>query len=224
VTMSKLHAPNPHCECANAGYCTRHQINKSHYHFQCCKGVSGAADCGEKMWRAWELERLGAELRSGVVPMLDSDWPCSNSDLLNPLGPHPLKKTSIPQETQQQKKEALEKKLHESPVGLPGTRVKYLIMTDWKQHARKNCACDARARQMDELGCDGCREKIDTCVEWLMEGAAERHWIRPVVALLSEDRTWMKFLSLHTDRDITPQQVARSLIDKAINIERERVG
>ena len=211
--------PNPHCGCSQAGYCSRHQMEKSHYHYQCCLGVSGAADCGLKMWIAWELGRLGAT--EPADPVLEPEWPCSNVNLLNPHDPRPNK--PIPQ-TRPPMKELLEKKLAQSPVGLPGTRVKYLVLTEWKQRARRNCKCDERARQMDDLGCDGCREKIDTCVEWLMEGAAERYWLRPIVALISEDRIWMKPLRKLTDKDITPEDVARSIVTRSIEIEEERVN
>ena len=96
--------PNPHCVCSQAGYCSRHQIEKSHYHYQCCLGVSGAVDCGLKMWIAWELGRLGAT--KPADPVLEPEWPCSNVNLLNPHGPRSNK--PIPQ-TRPPMKELLEK-------------------------------------------------------------------------------------------------------------------
>jgi hypothetical protein len=40
--------------------------------------------------------------------------------------------------------------------------------------ATPNCSCNARARTMDEKGCDWCEANIDEIVGWLREEAAKR--------------------------------------------------
>ena len=52
--------PNPNCVCEMAGYCQRHQINKSDHLHQMCKGIAPTVDCGRKYWIAWEQGMLGA--------------------------------------------------------------------------------------------------------------------------------------------------------------------
>lgn len=53
-------AGNPHCECAAAGWCKRHQMEKTARDFELCKGIAGTIDCGRKYWLAWENGKLGA--------------------------------------------------------------------------------------------------------------------------------------------------------------------
>lgn len=52
--------PNALCECPLAGYCHRHQMNKSQHQWEMCRGVAPTVDCGRKYWIAWEKGMLGA--------------------------------------------------------------------------------------------------------------------------------------------------------------------
>ncbi len=51
---------NPLCECDGAGFCGRHQMNKSQTLFSMCKGTANCSDCGRKYWTAWERGHVGA--------------------------------------------------------------------------------------------------------------------------------------------------------------------
>jgi len=55
----------------------------------------------------------------------------------------------------------------------PGTELKKLLKKVGIV-AKPNCSCNARARVMDEKGCDWCEQNIDTIVGWLREEAAKR--------------------------------------------------
>lgn len=55
----------------------------------------------------------------------------------------------------------------------PGTELKKLLALVGIT-ATPNCSCNARARTMDERGCDWCEEHIDDIVGWLREEAARR--------------------------------------------------
>ena len=51
---------NKLCECAAAGFCNRHQMEKNQTLYNACKGELGTGDCGRKYWDAWENGRAGA--------------------------------------------------------------------------------------------------------------------------------------------------------------------
>lgn len=55
----------------------------------------------------------------------------------------------------------------------PGTELKKLL-TKVGIRASPNCSCNAKARIMDERGCDWCDENIDTIVGWLRDEATKR--------------------------------------------------
>lgn len=60
------------------------------------------------------------------------------------------------------------------PAGGPGTELKSLLsMIGIK--ASPNCSCNARARKMDEMGVEWCRDNVTTIVGWLQEEASKRH-------------------------------------------------
>lgn len=61
------------------------------------------------------------------------------------------------------------------PTRGPGTELKKLL-AGWpfRIAAKATCPCNARARLMDERGCDWCQEHIDEIVGWLGEEAAKR--------------------------------------------------
>lgn len=62
-----------------------------------------------------------------------------------------------------------------APAAGPGTELKKLL-AGWPFRivASPNCSCNARARTMDERGCDWCEANIDTIVGWLREEATKR--------------------------------------------------
>jgi len=62
---------------------------------------------------------------------------------------------------------------HSRPSAGPGTALKRLISTIGIT-ATPNCSCNARAAEMDALGCDWCESNIDTIVGWLREEAEKR--------------------------------------------------
>jgi hypothetical protein len=59
------------------------------------------------------------------------------------------------------------------PTRGPGTELKKLLATVGIT-ATPDCSCNARARTMDERGCDWCQEHIDEIVGWLREEAGRR--------------------------------------------------
>jgi hypothetical protein len=58
---------NPLCECTGAGFCERHQMNKSETLYSMCKGTANCADCGRKYWTAWEKGLVGATAPANPV-------------------------------------------------------------------------------------------------------------------------------------------------------------
>lgn len=67
--------PNPHCNCAAAGFCTRHKMNKSEREVQLCKGeATDKPDCGFRFWVAWENGRAGATAPENPVTV--RTWEC----------------------------------------------------------------------------------------------------------------------------------------------------
>lgn len=65
------------------------------------------------------------------------------------------------------------RKTYATRPGGPGTELKALLKTIGIV-AKANCACNQRARVMDEQGCDWCEEHIDEIVGWLREEAGRR--------------------------------------------------
>jgi hypothetical protein len=63
----------------------------------------------------------------------------------------------------------------EKPTRGPGTELKKLL-AGWpfRIMAKPNCSCNARARTMDERGCDWCSANEGTIIGWLREEAAKR--------------------------------------------------
>ena len=51
---------NPHCECAAAGWCHRHKMEKPHHLHQMCQGNAPTSNGGILYWKAWERGLLGA--------------------------------------------------------------------------------------------------------------------------------------------------------------------
>ena len=69
----------------------------------------------------------------------------------------------------------------ESPRrGGPGTELKYIIarcqklLPWWDMQPRKGCGCNDTARWMDQLGPDGCEQKLDLIVNRLEDEAKRR--------------------------------------------------
>lgn len=59
------------------------------------------------------------------------------------------------------------------PTHGPGTELKKLLKKVGIT-ASPNCSCNARAKTMDQWGCDKCEERIDEIVGWLREEATKR--------------------------------------------------
>ena len=59
------------------------------------------------------------------------------------------------------------------PDCLAGTALKSLLASIGIA-STPNCACNARARDMDTRGCDWCEQNMDTIVGWLREQAEAR--------------------------------------------------
>ena len=51
---------NPKCECECAGFCPRHQMDKTAREVELCQGIANTPDGGLKYWQAWERGELGA--------------------------------------------------------------------------------------------------------------------------------------------------------------------
>lgn len=171
---------NKHCECAVAGWCKRHQIEKHARHFAYCQGTSKSADCGLDHWLAWEQGRLGAT--EPANPVRDPEWPCEGGKIVRR---DPLEPVTYGDECR------------------VGQRVKKILRERYKITAKPGCLCNRRAKKMDQLGCSGCRDRLDDCVGWLKEGAAERVWLRPLVTMFGG----------------TVDQWARKLVAEAITLE-----
>jgi len=60
-----------------------------------------------------------------------------------------------------------------APTHGPGTELKKLLKLVGIT-ASPDCSCNARARTMDEKGCDWCEQNLDEIVGWLREEAAKR--------------------------------------------------
>jgi hypothetical protein len=60
-----------------------------------------------------------------------------------------------------------------APTHGPGTELKKLLKLVGIT-ASPDCSCNARARTMDEQGCDWCEQNLDEIVGWLREEAAKR--------------------------------------------------
>jgi len=59
------------------------------------------------------------------------------------------------------------------PTHGPGTELKKLLAKVGIT-ASPDCSCNARARTMDEKGCDWCEANLDEIVDWLREEATKR--------------------------------------------------
>lgn len=67
----------------------------------------------------------------------------------------------------------------------PGTEL-HRLLGRFGIHMKRGCACKARVVQMNKWGCDGCRENVETIIEWLKEEAAKRRlpFFSPAARLL----------------------------------------
>lgn len=65
----------------------------------------------------------------------------------------------------------------------PGTELKKLLA--WFAVESDSCQCESHATQMDAWGPDGCRERMDTIVGWLLEEAERRGWPSGVASRLA---------------------------------------
>ena len=181
---------NHHCECDSPGFCTRHQLNKNQRDFRNCKGISNTGDCGKKYWLGWEQGTLGATAPEN--PILDIDWECSGHLV----------------ESQISKRDIFGQKISDQQrICMVGSRLKELIHDKYGLKSKVGCRCNKRAAEMDKMGCEECERNIDTLVEWLSEGAAERTWIRPIVKVFGG----------------TVRAKAKELIEEAISLEQSRV-
>jgi 2-polyprenyl-3-methyl-5-hydroxy-6-metoxy-1,4-benzoquinol methylase len=68
---------NPLCECPVAGFCKRHQMQKTIRQHQLCRGTAETVDCGRKYWLAWERGQSGAT--APAVPVVDPPSFCNGN-------------------------------------------------------------------------------------------------------------------------------------------------
>jgi len=59
-------------------------------------------------------------------------------------------------------------------TGGPGSELKVLLKNWLGITANPNCSCNAKARQMDEWGCEVCEQRIEQIVDWLGDEARRR--------------------------------------------------
>lgn len=75
------------------------------------------------------------------------------------------------------------------PIGYgPGTELK-AILASIGINPSVHCSCNARMRQMDEWGIEGCEEHFDTIIGWLEEKAAEWGWVKAAEAAAPNENT-----------------------------------
>ena len=60
------------------------------------------------------------------------------------------------------------------PTHGPGTELKKILSNVFGITSTPDCACNARADEMDRMGSDWCAANIDTIVGWLREQATAR--------------------------------------------------
>lgn len=81
-----------------------------------------------------------------------------------------------------------EKEIRPWPLGFgPGTELK-AILSSVGINPSANCSCNARMRQMDEWGVEGCKENFDTIVGWLEEKAADWGWTKAAENAIPPDQ------------------------------------
>ena len=68
---------NQNCKCELAGFCERHQIEKTERQFALCKAAVNAVDCWSH-WKSWEAGGMGA---TAVDDPIQPDWPCGSGEL-----------------------------------------------------------------------------------------------------------------------------------------------
>jgi hypothetical protein len=67
----------------------------------------------------------------------------------------------------------------------PGTEL-HRLLGRFGIHMKRGCSCKGRMVQMNKWGVDGCRENVDTIIEWLKEEATKRRlpFFSPAARLL----------------------------------------
>lgn len=145
---------NKYCECAAAGFCSRHQITKTPRTFDHCRGVSNLEDCGYKYWKAWEEGRLGATVPEEPQVAL---WDCKN-DL-----------------------EQVETKIYYTPnAGLNegvGTEVAKILKM-FRIKPVVGCKCNSLMAKMDAWGPEVCRENMDYIIEEMLKNSKRYYWAK----------------------------------------------
>ncbi len=179
---------NELCRCAEPGYCDRHKMVKNERLWKCCRGEGGSLDCGQKEWRAWEQGLLGATEPEDSQPFIE--WECRRQNLGFPKPGSRL----------------LRPRVQAHNKGRVGSRAKALIKERYKVIPKGGCKCTQNASKMDSMGCDGCEEKFDECVEMLLEGAKSIWYVSPVVWFMGDDKV---------------REEAGELLREAIRLERE---
>lgn len=66
--------------------------------------------------------------------------------------------------------------------GGPGTELKRLL-AKLGIRATGGCGCNGRARQMDKMGAEWCRERVDTIAGWMVEEGKKRFRVRFPLAM-----------------------------------------
>lgn len=178
--------PNPLCECPVAGFCQRHQIEKTPHLHKLCQGVAPTSCGGWKYWVAWEKGMLGAT----APPMPVVDPPPfvvrDRSYVTTPTGGKQIVIDGVPQKCCGGAKEGrtwedVAAELQAAKGG-PGSE----LLKIYKAAGVPTCpACVAMAIQMNQWGPADCAAKVDEIVADMLPRA--KIWVaenRPFIHAL----------------------------------------
>lgn len=183
--------PNSLCECPVAGWCKRHQMEKTPHQHQMCQGEAPTSDRGWKYFVAWEKGMLGATSPENPEfnppPFSGTKQPVFIKGIPSVVSGIPdngLKRSCGNCGGPKTWEEAIERAVVNGKG--PGTE----LMKSFKEAGVATCpACLTMAAQMNKWGPDVCLEKIDEIVEdvlprakiWFAENRPFIHKLLPGV-------------------------------------------
>jgi len=106
---------------------------------------------------------------------IESIQPCFIKELDDGLWEVDVEHDAYPKALPQDTAEWSVQELPPVPEEGPGTELKKILKNWLGITASPNCACNARARQMDEWGADECEKRVPEIVGWLREQAQARN-------------------------------------------------
>lgn len=98
----------------------------------------------------------------------------------------------------------------------PGTELKAILASLGIQPS-VSCDCNAKARQMDAWGPEGCRKNFDIIVKWMQEGAPNWGWLAYLSAAANAVATGLAF-------KINPTDPFPGIVEQAIKRAEEKEG